>query len=73
MLLFRSLKGCFMSYSSCGASRVLSAKTLSHNPPAPELLDLLDKMGFLVMDEVFDEWKQSQLQTLLYGLPGEQP
>ncbi len=29
----------------------------SHNPPAPELLDLCDKMGFLVMDEAFDEWK----------------
>ena len=29
----------------------------SHNPPAPEFLDLCDKMGFLVMDEPFDEWK----------------
>ncbi|MFZ4546156.1 MAG: beta-galactosidase GalB [Bacteroidales bacterium] len=29
----------------------------SHNPPSPELLDLCDKMGFLVMDESFDEWK----------------
>jgi beta-galactosidase len=29
----------------------------SHNPPAPELLELCDKMGFLVMDEAFDEWK----------------
>ncbi len=28
----------------------------SHNPPAPEFLDLCDKMGFLVMDEIFDEW-----------------
>ncbi|PVH68287.1 glycoside hydrolase family 2 protein [Cadophora sp. DSE1049] len=28
----------------------------SHNPPAPELLDLTDRMGFLVMDEVFDMW-----------------
>ena len=28
----------------------------SHNPPAPELLDLCDRMGLLVMDEVFDEW-----------------
>src|ERR1700733_11222529 len=40
---------------------------LSHNPPAPELLDLLDKMGFLVMAEAFDEWKQPKLQTPLYG------
>lgn len=28
----------------------------SHNPPAPELLDLCDRMGFLVMDEAFDMW-----------------
>jgi beta-galactosidase len=28
----------------------------SHNPPAPEFLDLCDKMGLLVMDEAFDEW-----------------
>ncbi|NLI24776.1 MAG: glycoside hydrolase family 2 protein, partial [Bacteroidales bacterium] len=29
----------------------------SHNPPAPELLNLCDRMGFLVMDEAFDMWK----------------
>ena len=29
----------------------------SHNPPAPELLDLCDQMGFIVMDEAFDMWK----------------
>ena len=28
----------------------------SHNPPAPELLDLCDRMGLLVMDESFDAW-----------------
>ena len=28
----------------------------AHNPPAPEFLDLLDRMGFLVMDEMFDQW-----------------
>jgi len=28
----------------------------SHNPPAPELLELTDGMGFVVIDEAFDEW-----------------
>ena len=28
----------------------------SHNPPAPEFLDLCDKMGFLVLDELTDTW-----------------
>jgi len=31
----------------------------SHNPPAPKLLELCDRMGFLVMDEAFDEWKKN--------------
>ncbi|MFC2090462.1 beta-galactosidase GalB [Bacteroidota bacterium] len=30
----------------------------AHNPPAPELLDLCDEMGFLVMNETFDMWKK---------------
>jgi beta-galactosidase len=28
----------------------------AHNPPAPELLDACDRLGFLVMDEAFDCW-----------------
>ena len=32
----------------------------SHNPPDPELLELCDRMGFFVMDEAFDEWRQSK-------------
>jgi beta-galactosidase len=28
----------------------------SHNPMAPEFYDLCDRLGFLVMDEAFDEW-----------------
>ncbi|MDB5209693.1 MAG: glycoside hydrolase, partial [Sediminibacterium sp.] len=32
----------------------------SHNPPAPELLDLCDKMGFIVMDEAFDMWARQK-------------
>ncbi|MCO5950929.1 beta-galactosidase GalB [Mucilaginibacter flavidus] len=40
----------------------------SHNPPAPELLDLCDKMGFIVMDEAFDcwEWKKAEYDYHLY-------
>ena len=34
-----------------------NAIRMSHNPPSPELLDLCDHMGFLVMDEAFDKWK----------------
>jgi len=32
----------------------------SHNPPAPELLDLCDKMGFLVQVEAFDAWQRGK-------------
>lgn len=34
-----------------------NAIRMSHNPPASNLLDLCDSMGFLVMDEAFDEWE----------------
>jgi len=34
-----------------------NAIRLAHNPPAPELLDLTDKMGFVVIDEIFDSWE----------------
>ncbi|MGK9476433.1 glycoside hydrolase family 2 TIM barrel-domain containing protein [Melioribacter sp. OK-6-Me] len=47
-----------MKSMGCNAIRT------SHNPPAPELLDLCDRMGFLVMDEAFDEWKKSKT---MYG------
>ncbi len=39
----------------------------SHNPYAPEFLDLCDSMGFLVMNEAFDEWKVAKGQTPNYG------
>lgn len=35
----------------------------SHNMPAPELLDLCDKMGMLVMDESFDCWDREKSPT----------
>ena len=31
---------------------------MAHNPPAAELLDLTDRMGFLVIDEIFDSWER---------------
>lgn len=39
----------------------VNAWRTSHNPPAPELLDLCDEMGILVMDEFFDEWKNPKI------------
>ena len=32
----------------------------SHNPPAPDLIELADQMGFLVWDEAFDCWKEGK-------------
>jgi beta-galactosidase len=40
-----------------------NAIRMSHNPPAPELLDLCDRIGFLVMDENFDEWRHAKGQV----------
>ena len=34
----------------------VNAIRTAHNPPAPEFLDLCDRMGFMVMDELFDCW-----------------
>ncbi len=34
----------------------------SHNPPAPELLDLCDRMGLLVQDESFDMWRRRKVR-----------
>ena len=37
-----------------------NAIRMSHNPPAPELLELTDQMGFLVIDEIFDSWERKK-------------
>ncbi|PTN10667.1 beta-galactosidase GalB [Mangrovibacterium marinum] len=37
-----------------------NAIRMSHNPPAPELLELTDRMGFLVIDEIFDCWEMKK-------------
>ena len=34
----------------------VNALRTSHNPPAPEVLDLCDRMGIIVWDEAFDKW-----------------
>src|SRR4029079_2038726 len=38
----------------------------SHNPPAPELLDITDRLGVLILDEAFDTWEQTKT-TSDYG------
>src|SRR3954468_5434668 len=35
----------------------VNAVRTSHNPPSPELLELADRMGMVVMDEAFDMWR----------------
>jgi beta-galactosidase len=40
----------------------VNAIRTAHNPPAPEFLDLCDKLGFLVMDEPFDEWTHGKVE-----------
>ena len=37
-----------------------NAIRMTHNPPAPEVLDLCDEMGVLVLDELFDIWKHQK-------------
>ena len=42
-----------LTLKECGCNAIRTA----HNPPDPNLLDLCDELGFLVMDEAFDEWE----------------
>ncbi len=39
----------------------------SHNPYSPEFMDLCDRMGFLVMNEAFDEWRVSKTRNNGYA------
>lgn len=41
----------------------VNAIRTAHNPPAPEFLDLCDKMGLLVMDEAFDMWAKKKTKN----------
>lgn len=40
----------------------VNAIRTSHNPPTPELLDMCDQRGILVMDEAFDMWRRAKTQ-----------
>ena len=41
----------------------VNAIRTSHNPPAPELLDICDREGILVMDEAFDCWESAKVSN----------
>lgn len=56
-----------LRYMGCNAIR------MSHNPQAPDLYELCDEMGFVVMDEAFDEWefpKRKWIEGWNVGKPG---
>jgi len=50
-----------------GANAIRTA----HNPPAPELLELTDRMGFLVVDEIFDVWERRKTPQDFHRIFGE--
>ena len=37
-----------------------NAIRIAHNPAAPTFLDLCDEMGFMVVEDAFDEWKEGK-------------
>ncbi len=39
----------------------VNALRTSHNPPAPEMLEICDKLGILVIVEAFDEWAMGKV------------
>lgn len=40
-----------------------NAVRMAHNPPATEVLELTDSMGFLVVDEIFDSWQEDKTRS----------
>lgn len=40
-----------------------NALRTSHNPPAPEFLDIADALGMMVMDELFDTWNYPKVEN----------
>lgn len=69
-------------YKSVWRSRLEQLKKLgcnairtSHNPRSPAFYDLCDELGFVVMDEAFDEWeypKNKWIDGWNRGVPGHQ-
>jgi beta-galactosidase len=55
-LNYRATQRQFQTLQEMGSN----ALRTSHNPPAPEFLDLADSMGFMVLDEAFDCWSQGK-------------
>ena len=57
-----------IAFNVCAARRQLemlkemgcNAIRTSHNPPAPQWLELCDTLGMLVVDEIFDEWREAK-------------
>lgn len=48
-----------------------NAIRMSHNPQAPDVYDLCDELGLLVMDEAFDEWEFPKRKWLVGWNKGE--
>ncbi|MCF8225351.1 MAG: DUF4982 domain-containing protein [Bacteroidales bacterium] len=49
----------------------VNALRLAHNPHSPELLDLCDRMGFLVINEMYDKWELQWSEDLpAFDFPG---
>ena len=53
----RAIERQLQTMKAMGANAVRT----SHNPPAPELLDLADELGLLVIDEAFDMWGKAKV------------
>lgn len=52
-----------------------NAIRMTHNPQAPDVYELCDELGLLVMDEAFDEWeyaKKKWIKGWNKGIPGYQ-
>ena len=46
----------------------VNAIRTAHNPPSPDFLDICDRMGLLVMDEMFDVWTVGKYDDQDYHL-----